>query len=521
MLSGLAAFILAYVFYGKFLRNQFRLKDSNPPPSQTMGDGVDYVPGRLPVLMGHHFASIAGAGPIVGPILAIKYGWVPVFLWIVVGTIVIGAIHDFAALIASIRHQGRSISALIEHYVGVKAKLLFSGFAFFTLILVVAVFTDVVAETFSSEPRVASSSLYFILLAMAYGFLNYRFGLRGGLSIIIAVSLVAGAISLGFLKGLEGNYLTWVICLMFYIYLASTVPVWVLLQPRDYLSSFILYALLLTTGAGVLLSGNTVAAPSFTGFSIDGGDLIFPFLFVTVACGAVSGFHSLVSSGTTAKQLEKESHALPVGYGMMLVESLLALIALAAAAVMTTGDYSQTLADGGPIMVFAQGVGSFLSIFNLPPETGRIFAALAVSAFALTSLDTSTRLARFILEEMVLKRPAGRVRFLTTLIVVALSAVMLASGGAETIWPVFGSANQLLAALALLAVLAWMNKTRISHRHIIRYPMYFVFAFSMTALALIGYNNVLAGDYVLAAVAGLLFGLSLVVIHETRTVIRG
>lgn len=526
LIVSVVLFFAGYLFYGRYLARKFNLDSSRKTPAHTMTDGVDYVPAKPAVLLGHHFASIAGAAPIIGPITAAVFGWVPVFLWIIIGGIFMGAVHDLSALIASVRHKAQSIGKVIEEQVGPFGKKLFLVFAWATLVLVLAAFLVIVAKTFESAPEVATASALFILLALVFGLGIYR--LKVGLipGTVVGVGLLFLCIYIGILFPLQLDMSIWIWILMGYIFIASVVPVWILLQPRDYLNSFLLYFLLIGAFVGILFTNPGIKLEPYTGFSQDIGYL-FPILFVTVACGAISGFHSLVASGTTSKQLSRETHAMPIGYGGMLIESLLAVIALITVAVITRQDYQHFMSGGGggPVTLFANGVGKFMSTFGLPLETGTSFAALAVSAFALTTLDTGTRLARFSFQEFFAPKketgPAKRLklnnRFLATLVSVGAGGGLALSGQWKAIWPLFGSANQLLAALALLAVTLWLRNKK-SANWFVRYPMYFMYIMTNCALVLLLWKNLRSHNYFLAFCALLLLGVSIsMVIHAVRS----
>ncbi len=517
-------FLAGYLFYGRFLAKKFGLDNTRKTPAHTMNDGIDYVPARPAVLLGHHFASIAGAAPIVGPITAAVFGWGPVYLWIVVGGIFMGAVHDFSALIASVRHKAQSIGQVIEEQVGPFGKKLFLIFAWAALILVLAAFLVIVAQTFADRPEVAAASSLFILLALIFGMSIYRWKVNLLIGTLVGIILLFLCIYLGMLFPLHLSMNAWIWILMVYIFAAAVAPVWVLLQPRDYLNSFILYILLFGALLGILAANPKIKLDIYSGFSQDIGYL-FPILFVTVACGAISGFHSLVASGTTAKQLDKESHARAIGYGAMLIESLLAVIALMTAAVLSRQEFHHFMSPSGsgPVILFANGIGNFLTKLGLPLETGISFAALTVSAFALTSLDTAARLARFSFQEFFLSKGSTKGqklltdRFFATLASVAAGGALALSGRWKAIWPLFGSANQLLAALALLAVTIWLRNKKTSN-WFVRWPMYFMYIMTNCALLLLLYHNIKGQNYFLAFCALLLLGVSLsMVLHALKS----
>ena len=473
----------AYLTYGKYLAKAWGVDPSRVTPAHSMNDGVDYCPAKAPVLMGHHFASIAGAGPINGPIQASVFGWLPVLLWIIVGGIFFGAVHDFGSLLASIRHEGKSIGHVIEMNIGRTGKRLFLAFGWFTLLLVIAAFASIVQSTFvvadptvsTANGSVATASMLFIVLAIAFGFLVYRRNAPLGVSSIIGVILVAVCIWVGLTLPIVGvSPAFWLAFIAIYIAVACVAPVWILLQPRDYLNSFLLYAMMILGFIGVFIANPTMdtAAITATTYTTTGIaavqpaklSTLFPVLFITVACGAISGFHSLVSSGTTSKQIDKETDAKAIGYGGMLIECMLAVLALIAVA--SLGGQPTGVASGklfAPATTFATGISNYFGgnkvVFTL--------ITLAVSAFALTSLDTAARMGRFLFQEffvdegMDVKKLAGWRKFLvnkyvSTIITVGLG-ILLAVGGYTKIWPLFGAANQLLAGLSLLAVCVWLG----------------------------------------------------------------
>ena len=424
LIIGIVILALGYVFYGGWLSKQWGIDPSRSTPAHELEDGMDYCPAKAPVLMGHHFSSIAGAGPINGPIQAAVFGWVPVLLWVLIGGIFFGGVHDYGALFASVRNNGQSIGTVVETSISKKAKRLFLIFSYLTLILVVAAFASIVANTFkatyvdgvvdvaasAANATTAIISLLFIVLAIFFGFFVYRRNAPIGVSTVIGVVVIALVMWLGIKwHPIYLSYQTWMIICGIYILVASVTPVWILLQPRDYLSSFLLYAMMILAIIGVIGCHPTLDMPAFTGFkdtiAPTGSSLgyMFPALFVTIACGAISGFHSLVGSGTTAKQLNNEKDAQPIAYGGMLIECVLAIVSLCAVAYIWKDYQAGTTVT--PTVVFATGLSQML---------GKIFGSgavsvtytlmvLAVSVFCLTSLDTATRLARYMFQEFWLK----------------------------------------------------------------------------------------------------------------------
>ncbi len=517
MLIALVLLALGYIFYGSFLAKQWGVDPAHETPAHTSYDGKDFVPANPAVLMGHHFSSIAGAGPINGPIQAAVFGWVPVFLWVVVGGIFFGAMHDFGALFASIRHNGGSIGEVIKENMGVKAQRLFTIFALLVLILVIASFTAVVAGTFVSEgpfitvgranvsgnASTATTSLLFIVLAFFFGFAVYRKNVKVGPATIVGIIGIIVITIVGLNVGVNMSRTAWVLFIAVYIMAASLLPVWMLLQPRDYLSSFLLYGMMVLAFVGIIGSGMKVELPAFTGWTASSGTL-FPTLFITVACGAVSGFHSLIGSGTTSKQLNSEKDAKVIGYGAMIVESALAIIALIAIGVV----YKETNIGGGdkflltaPPTIFAGGVATMVATmtggvadFSNPVyDTVYTLLTLAVSVFALTSLDSGTRLSRYMFAELFV--PEGKTRDDLTGVSKFFSHPFVATGvmviigcgmgfmNLSQIWGVFGAANQLLAGIAMLAVATWLGNIGKNNKMFF-VPMVFMLVATITSLCM-------------------------------------
>ncbi|WMN07883.1 carbon starvation protein A [Marivirga arenosa] len=518
----LSALILlfAYFTYGRFISKKFEIRDEQPTPAHTQNDGVDYVPSNKLVVLGHHFASIAGAGPIVGPIIAVTFGWIPAVIWILLGGIFFGAVHDIGSMVASLRHKGKSIGVIIQQYIGQNGKRLFLIFSFSTLILIIAVFADIIAKTFVKNPGVASTSALFIGLALIFGLLNRKLAHKKSSFLwlsIIGIFFMYYFVILGNSIPFELNYVFWVGLLLAYAFVASVTPMSVLLQPRDYLSSFLLYGLIILAIVGVVVANPEVKMDHNIVFNSEDIGYLFPVLFITVACGAISGFHSLVASGTTSKQINKESDAKVVGYGGMLIESFLAIISVCAVMVISRTDYANSLSTDGPVNMFADGMGYVISSLGIEEGLAVNFVALTISAFALTTLDTCTRLARFTFQEFFEESDNKSVqkltqnRFLSTTVVVILSSLFLLSGEFTTLWPIFGSANQLLAALALLAVSVWMIKSGKKVGFLL-IPMFFMFVVTLSSLFVLAFQNFEKGIYSISIVATLLFALAIVLL---------
>ncbi len=566
--------VIGYVCYGGWLAKQWGVDADRPTPAHELEDGVDYVPAPPYVVLGHHFSSIAGAGPINGPIQAAVFGWVPVLLWVLIGGIFFGAMHDFGSLFASIRHKGQTLATVVAENIDDTAKKLFCIFAYLTLLLVVAAFASIVANTFVvsaaasdatnlANQQTAMISVLFIGVAVVYGLFTRGRNIPTALNIISAIVIIVIIVAIGYNLPLMGiaislDYNTWMIILGVYILVASVAPVWILLQPRDYLSSYLLYGMIVLAvigivGASLMGAASNLQIPAFTGFVASSAaydastgqalvdeagkaitnkaaasGFLFPALFITIACGAISGFHSLVASGTTSKQIDKESQAQPIGYGGMLIECLLAVISLCAVGFV----WSKYAAGGyaSPTAVFADGLSQMLAcIPGLADVQGLAYALLilAVSAFCLTSLDTATRLARYMFQELwtpantemedltgvrkVMANP-----YVATIITVIIG-IVLGMTGYSIIWPLFGAANQLLAALALLAVCAWLGNAGKNNKMFF-IPMVFMLAATLTSLAQTFYAKMLlimkGGDIfassLQALLAVLLFVLAIV-----------
>jgi carbon starvation protein len=450
----------------------------------------------------------------------VTFGWIPAVIWILVGGIFFGAVHDLGSMAASLRTEGKSIGVIIRNQIGIKGKQLFILFSFSTLILVIGVFSDIIAKTFVANPGVGSASILFIFLAIAFGYANKWVGNKNLAFIVITivgVVLMYYFVYLGTQIPLTLTYPIWVGGLLVYAFIASVTPVSLLLQPRDYLNSFLLYGLMIAAVAGVIVADPTIEMSTEVNLSSESLGYFFPVLFVTIACGAISGFHSLVASGTTSKQLDKESDAKLVGFGGMLIESFLAIISVGAVIILSRTEYLDRLSVEGPVALFSTGLGGMISSLGVSEPFAVGFVALTVSAFALTTLDTCTRLARFTLQEYFeeMPQPAAQVmaknRYLSTTIVIILSVLLLASGEFEKLWPIFGSANQLLAALALLTIGVWLIKKNISATFV-TIPMFFMFTVTLASLGLFAWKNFQDEGYILAVIASILFVLAIALI---------
>lgn len=508
-------FIIAYFTYGKYLDKKLGVDPKRKTPALEMADGIDYVAAKKPVLLGHHFATIAGGGPIVGPITAAVFGWIPAVLWIVLGSIFFGGVHDYGSLQASIRHRAQSIGTIIKEYIGNRGQTLFLSFSIATIILIVGVFVVLVADTFEATPQAATASILFTLLAIGFGFAVNQMRVNFVVASIIGVVVMFACIWVGIQFPIQLSATAWTFILIGYAYVASILPVWVLLQPRDYLNSYLLYGMMLGGFLGIIFANPTIQLAGFTGFYNDTLGPLFPILFITIACGAISGFHSLVASGTTAKQLDNERNGRFIAYGSMLIEGFLAVIVVISVAYLTTGAFTERLADaGGPIPTFALGLAHFMSSFGLPEATGVTFISLAASAFLLTTLDSATRLGKFGIQEFA----EGKSKFFSnqhvaTLVIVVGAAALALSGTWADLWPLFGSANQMLGALALLAVSAWLVKSGVKSLFVL-IPMVAMFIITLSALAVLMYQNFMVKNWLLTISGFVLFVLCIFLIIE-------
>ena len=495
----------AYLLYGRYLQKKWGIDPKAKTPAYELEDGVDYVPADTNVVFGHQFASIAGAGPINGPIQAAIFGWLPVLLWILIGGVFFGAVQDFAAMYASVKNKGRTIGYIIEEYIGKLGKKLFLLFCWLFCILVVAAFADVVAGTFNgfaadesgviskvaANGSVATTSMLFILEAVALGIILKYAKLNKWINTVIAIFMLVAAVTLGLHFPIYLSREVWHVIIFAYILIACVVPVWALLQPRDYLNSYLLIFMIAGAVIGVFAANPSCNLKAFTGFNVD-GQYLFPILFVTIACGAVSGFHSLVSSGTASKQIKNEKNMLPVSFGAMLMESMLAVIALIAVASFAQGEAAAQGLTTQP-QIFAGAIANFLSVIGLPHSLVFTLINLAVSAFALTSLDSVARVGRLSFQEFFMDDDVDEDnmsiflkivtnKYFATILTLVLSYLLAKVGYAE-IWPLFGSANQLLSVLALVACAVFLKKTK-RQGAMLWIPMVFMMAVTFSALGM-------------------------------------
>lgn len=508
----LAIYFVFYFVYGRTIQSKL-LKSQEAPdaPSKRLQDGVDYVPTNKFVLFGHHFASIAGAGPITGPAMAIAWGWLPGLLWIWFGNIFIGAIHDYLSLAASVRYDGRSVQFVAQDMVGKKAGTSFGWFVLFLCILVVAAFGDIVAGQFAADGRVFSAFFFFCVAAIIAGFIMYKSPLGMGWGSLIGVVLIIAAFWAGDMLPVTASKDVWFIVIFVYIVIASALPVNFLLQPRDYLNSFLLYFGLLVGGLAALFSfGAFDSAPMFTSFSakVIGGQPspFWPTVPLVIACGALSGFHALVASGTSSKQIASEKDALFVGYGAMLTEGFLStivVISIASFGDVAMGDWAailKTPALNRFVLSYGAMVSTTLPFFT--KEFMNLFAAVWVSSFALTTLDTTNRLGRYLVQEMALplkdKSPAlyGILenKWVASIIIAFLGIFLARSGGYTTLWPAFSGANQLIASIVMLTAAVWVkNKLNPKYTNVVLIPA--IFLWVTVTVALVWYEIVIVPTY--------------------------
>jgi len=567
-------YIIAYNTYGKFIAKKlFGIKEDQIPPSKELADGVDYVPTKKSVLFGHHFASIAGTGPIIGPAIGILWGWVPAILWVIFGSIFMGAVHDFGALFISMRSKGDSIGTIAGHVISKRAKMLFLLIIFFTLLIVIAIFGVVIGACFAAFPHSVFPVWMQIPIAVTLGWLVYKKNLPELPLTIIAVILMYATIAIGayilpsitfptiIIPGSGGSPLLtiesvggWVIVLLIYSYIASILPVQTLLQPRDFINAYQLFIAMGLLALGVIVAHPIMVAPAMN-LHLKDAPSFFPFLFVTIACGAVSGFHSLVSSGTSSKQCRSEKDELFIGYGSMLTEGLLAAFVLVACGagigmayhvdgVMLTGidafnhEYgSWALANGGGLQgklsSFIIGSTNMIEKAGIPAEFTMTIMGVFIVSFAATTLDTATRIQRYIIGEIAItcnapffakKHPATIIAVVSAFILAFYKTkftdggIVMSGTGAFSLWPLFGSANQLLAGLSLLVITVYLmlKKKPFFYTGI---PMIIMIVISATALIIKIKEFITGGDYMLAGIGIIIIILEVWMIIESILVL--
>lgn len=539
LLLGLSALILvvAYLFYGRYLVKTWGIDPKATTPAVAKEDGTDFVPTNKWSVFAHQFSSIAGAGPVTGPVMAMMFGWLPAFLWVIVGGVFFGAVQDFGALYASVKTEGKSMGQIIEKYIGRKGKKLFFLFCWIFTLIVIAAFADMVAGTFNGisadgaklapNASAASISILYVFVAMAFGLFLKKVKLEGLPKVILGIALIIAMLALGIMFPVYATKTTWIYVVFVYIFFASVTPMWLLKTPRDYLTTFLFIGMIVAAVIGVFVSNPTITTPAFVGSKSASGSYIFPTLFVTIACGAVSGFHSLVSSETSSKLVENEKDMLQVGYGSMLLESLLAILVivivgalpnLKASGVLDSTLANMALADTAtPFTKFSAGVTGLVVQLGLPQSWGLCIMTMFVSALALTSLDAVARISRMSFQEFFEveegQEPSGLVKVLTnkyvSTIISLVCGYLLSLGGYVNIWPLFGSANQLLAAMVLISLAVFLKVT--GRKGFMLYiPMVLMFIVTMTALVQAIYGIVMklfvTGGFVL-----MVDGLQLVV----------
>ena len=494
-------FVAAYMIYGKLLVKKWGIDPKAKTPAYTKEDGQDYIPTSKAVVFAHQFSSIAGAGPVTGPIIAAVFGWVPALLWILVGGIFFGAVHDFGAMYASVKNEGNSIGLIIEKYIGKAGKNLFLMFSWIFSLLVIAAFADIVATTFNGfttagsknvpNAAAASISMLYIVIAVLFGLFIKFFKPNQLVTFIVGIVLFFAMLAVGIALPIYASKMVWLFVVFAYIFVAAVVPMWILMQPRDYLSAFLLISMIICAVIGVIIQRPTMNIPAFNGFYVN-GKFLFPTLFVTIACGAISGFHSLVSSGTSSKQVKNEKDMLPISFGAMLLESLLAVVALVVASSVAVNG---KLPDATPFVIFSSAVAGFLTKLGLPKNVAMCFMTMCVSALALTTLDSVARIGRMAFQELFgvndgeahnpLKKVLTNKYFATT--ITLIFGFLLSLGGYNNIWPLFGSANQLLAALVLIALAVFL-KTTGRKGFMLWAPMFIMLAVTFTALIMATFN---------------------------------
>ena len=490
-----------YLLYGRWLASKWGLDPKAKTPAYTHEDGQDYVPSSKLTVFAHQFSSIAGAGPVTGPILASVFGWVPVLLWLLIGGLFFGAVQDFGALYASVKNEGKSMGMIIEKYIGRTGRKLFMLFCWLFTLLVMAAFTDMVAGTFVGKgvegmtkatgyanSAAASISMLFIVVAIIFGLIQKKVGkMKEWVRAVVAIALLVVMFIIGMKLPMYATKSTWIYIVMAYLFLASVMPMWLLMEPRDYMTTFMLLGMIIGAVVGVIAEHPTMKLNAFSGFNVD-GSYLFPTLFVTIACGAVSGFHSLVSSGTSSKTISNEKDMPMVGYGAMVVESLLGVIALVVVGAVAVNG---TKPAGTPFSIFSAGVAGFFEKFGIPVQVATVFMTMCVSALALTSLDSVARIGRMSFQELFYgdttdtSKMPGWQKVLTNkyfaTIITLFFGYLLTLGVYNNIWPLFGSANQLLAALVLIALAVFL-KTTGRTGWTLYIPMFVMLAVTFTAL---------------------------------------
>lgn len=495
--------VAAYLLYGRWLAKKWGIDPKAQTPAVKYNDGKDYVPTNGWTVFSHQFSSIAGAGPVTGAIQAAAFGWLPVLLWVLLGGVFFGAVTDFGALYASVKNDGKSMGVLIEKYIGKTGRKLFLLFCWLFTLIVIAAFADMVAGTFNAytvkdgvsvladaantNGCAGTISIMFMVFAVIFGLIQKKFNLSGWKEAVVGLLCVVASFAIGMHFPLILSKDAWSYITFVYIFFAAVLPMWLLKQPRDYMTTFMFIGMIAGAAIGLLVAHPTMNLPVFTGFTNEKLGTLFPILFVTVACGAVSGFHSLVSSGTSSKTIENEKDMTKVGYGAMVLESLLAVLALCVAGAAASQD--GTPASGTPFQIFSRGVAGFFEMFGIPVHFATVFMTMCVSALALTSLDAVARIGRmsfqelFAVDDMKNAKPWRKVLcnpYFSTIITLLFGFVLTKIGYAN-IWPLFGSANQLLSALVLITLCVFMKVTGRSNKMLFP-PMIIMLCVTFTAL---------------------------------------
>lgn len=525
MLLGIALVVCAcgYFIYGRWLVRLWGVDPNARTPAYVHEDGNDYVPSSKFTVFAHQFSSITGAGPVTGPIIAAMFGWAPVMLWLMVGGIFFGAVQDFTALYASVKNEGKSMGMLIEQYIGKTGKKMFLLFSWLFTLLVTAAFADIVASTFNGfkadgglatpNGAAASISMLYIVVAIAFGYFLKKCPLAEGPKLAVAIVLMVAMLWAGIEYPLYYDKTTWLYVVFAYMFMAAVMPMWLLMEPRDYLSVFLLLGMIASGVIGVIFTNPSIELPAFNGFVVNGQPL-FPILFITIACGAVSGFHSLVSSGTSSKTVSNEKDMLFIGYGSMLIESILAVVSLIVVGAAATGG---VMPKGTPFQIFAGAVGGFMGMFGLSAHVATCVITMCVSALALTTLDSVGRIGRMCFQELFTsgkpEEMSGLQKVLTNkyfaTVITLFFGYLLCLGGYMNVWPLFGAANQLCAALVFISLSVFLKVTG-RQGWMLYVPMGFMFAATMSALAMSIYGIV--NKLVTGAPFGMLTdGLQLVV----------
>lgn len=525
MLLGIALVVCAcgYFIYGRWLVRLWGVDPNARTPAYVHEDGNDYVPSSKFTVFAHQFSSITGAGPVTGPIIAAMFGWAPVMLWLMIGGIFFGAVQDFTALYASVKNEGKSMGMLIEKYIGKTGKKMFLLFSWLFTLLVTAAFADIVASTFNGfkadgglatpNAAAASISMLYIVVAIAFGYFLKKCPLAEGPKLAVAIVLMIAMLWAGIEYPLYYDKTTWLYVVFAYMFMAAVMPMWLLMEPRDYLSVFLLLGMIASGVIGVIFTNPSIELPAFNGFVVNGQPL-FPILFITIACGAVSGFHSLVSSGTSSKTVSNEKDMLFIGYGSMLIESILAVVSLIVVGAAATGG---VMPKGTPFQIFAGAVGGFMGMFGLSAHVATCVITMCVSALALTTLDSVGRIGRMCFQELFtsgkLEEMSGLQKVLTNkyfaTVITLFFGYLLCLGGYMNVWPLFGAANQLCAALVFISLSVFLKVTG-RQGWMLYVPMGFMFAATMSALAMSIYGIV--NKLVTGAPFGMLTdGLQLVV----------